>query len=505
MSLFFNTLESLSFEGCAQISQYLAKEPEMSNNIDQFTITQESEDFDISLYDQYHCYEKHYSANSSVHSLIPPETSPNISRFTITKESEDFDNSLYDQYHCHEKHYSVNSSVYSPLPPETLLDLMSQFYSVNENYTNSSHANSSHANSNSAISNIAISNSANSNNANLNNATDNNITLESNNQINVGDTFISWEVAEAYLNYYTRTFECSFSGDAISNKVIDSTYQCQRLSRKVKCSWHINLTKPKLSAEVGITSILGQHNHPMLCDVDLFTPKYRRLSDDAIEHIKFYATTGNMGAKQIYPLLVSKFLDQVILKQNLYNAIKKFKSPLNNYHGDAQNMSLPANDVPSIIEPIFSELFNQMKKLIHKNSINIIQNNEEVNCDIGFLEDQLDRPQATLNYLINGVQIDDIIEIWELKNATDESNQEQIYIDIADPIVYKHRGRPPTKRIKASSETSLHYYGTNKSARNVFDSNLYVRSLDHLDNTSTSRVPLKSVNINELYNTNKVL
>ncbi|CAG8854694.1 36235_t:CDS:2, partial [Gigaspora margarita] len=66
---------------------FLVKEkPEMSNNIDQFTITQESKDFDISLYDQYHCYEKHYSANSSVHSLIPPETSPNISRFTITKE-----------------------------------------------------------------------------------------------------------------------------------------------------------------------------------------------------------------------------------------------------------------------------------------------------------------------------------------------------------------------------------------------------------------------------------
>ncbi|KAF0492486.1 hypothetical protein F8M41_021690 [Gigaspora margarita] len=135
---------------------------------------------------------------------MPPETSPNISRFTITKKSEDFDNSLYDQYYCHEKHYSVNSNVHLPLPLETLPDLMSQFYSVNENYTNSSHANSSHANSNSAISNSAISNSANSNNANLNNETDNNITLESNNQINVGDTFISWEVAEAHLNYYAR-------------------------------------------------------------------------------------------------------------------------------------------------------------------------------------------------------------------------------------------------------------------------------------------------------------
>ncbi|CAG8846483.1 34221_t:CDS:2, partial [Gigaspora margarita] len=52
------------------------------------------------------------------------------------------------------------------------------------------------------------------------------------------------------------------------------------------------------------------------------------------------------------------------------------------------------------------------------------------------------------------------------KNATNESNQEQIL-------------------------------------QNVFDSNPYIRSLDYLNNTSTSRVPFKSVNINKLYNTNK--
>ncbi|RIB31007.1 hypothetical protein C2G38_2151167 [Gigaspora rosea] len=113
-----------------------------------------------------------------------------------------------------------------------------------------------------------------------------------------------WKIAETCLNQYAkyygfslcckhvehdaegnirkRTFECSFSGVAVSNKS---------------------------SATVGIT-----------------------------KDIKFYVTKGNMGAKQIYPLLNSKFPEQVLLKQDLYNAIKKFKLPLIYRHGDAQNM-----------------------------------------------------------------------------------------------------------------------------------------------------------------------
>ncbi|CAG8601649.1 11796_t:CDS:2, partial [Scutellospora calospora] len=124
----------------------------------------------------------------------------------------------------------------------------------------------------------------------------------------VDDTFLSWELAEICLNQYAkscrfslchkrveydakrnvrrRTFECSFSSIAVPNKVIDPTQQYQQSSK--------------------------QHNHPLL--------------------------NNNMRAKQIYPLLVSKFSDQILLKQDLYNTIKKFRSPLNNHHSDAQNI-----------------------------------------------------------------------------------------------------------------------------------------------------------------------
>ena len=76
----------------------------------------------------------------------------------------------------------------------------------------------------------------------------------------------------------------------------------------------------------------------MILDTYLYAPKYCCLSDDIMERIKFYVTKGNMGSKQIYPLLVASFLDQYIHKRDLHNAIQRFKAPFTNRHGDAQNM-----------------------------------------------------------------------------------------------------------------------------------------------------------------------
>ncbi|CAG8707328.1 2937_t:CDS:1, partial [Cetraspora pellucida] len=99
-------------------------------------------------------------------------------------------------------------------------------------------------------------------------------------------------------------------------------------SRKINCSWHINLTKPKSSTEVGITSICEEHNHSMLHNVELYASKYQNLTNSMMEDIKFYVTKGNMKAKQIYSLLVAKFSDYAILKKDIYNAIKRFKPSL---------------------------------------------------------------------------------------------------------------------------------------------------------------------------------
>ncbi|CAG8654664.1 26017_t:CDS:1 [Gigaspora rosea] len=93
---------------------------------------------------------------------------------------------------------------------------------------------------------------------------------------------------------------------------------------------------------------------------------------------------------------------------------------------------------PSVIEPIFHEVFAIMKeyllahiqsiqkqqingslfyhaKIISKESINLIpEDSNQLDCDYSFLEDQLDRPQISLHSLLDYVQLSDIVEIWKL-------------------------------------------------------------------------------------------
>ncbi len=73
-------------------------------------------------------------------------------------------------------------------------------------------------------------------------------------------------------------------------------------------------------------------------DIELYAPKYRRLSPEILEAIEFYVTKGNMGSKQILPLLVAQFPDHTIHTCDLYNAIQKFRSPLIQRYGDAQHI-----------------------------------------------------------------------------------------------------------------------------------------------------------------------
>ncbi|CAG8578859.1 19649_t:CDS:2, partial [Gigaspora rosea] len=123
---------------------------------------------------------------------------------------------------------------------------------------------------------------------------------------------------------------------AVSNKVVDISRQRNRISVKISCSWHINLSQPKSSPVVIITSIIGEHNHQLQPDIALYALKYRKLSSEILEQIKFYVTNGNMESKQIFPLLTAQFTSHTIHKNDLYNAVQRFRKPLNQCHGEAQ-------------------------------------------------------------------------------------------------------------------------------------------------------------------------
>ncbi|CAG8822140.1 9564_t:CDS:1, partial [Gigaspora rosea] len=96
---------------------------------------------------------------------------------------------------------------------------------------------------------------------------------------------------------------------------------------KTLSSWHINLSKPKSSSFIVITSIVREHNHQMEPNIVLFAPKYRKLLPEILELIEFYVTKGNLGTKQILSLLAAKFPEYMIHKHDIYNIVHKFRTP----------------------------------------------------------------------------------------------------------------------------------------------------------------------------------
>ena len=71
---------------------------------------------------------------------------------------------------------------------------------------------------------------------------------------------------------------------------------------------------------------------------------------------------------------------------------------------------------------------------------------------------------------------------------------------IADPFVQKRRGRPPSKRIKSSSERTSHI-NTKNSAINPTDPNLFIRVSDQ---PSSLRIPFSVIEPSNIERTNNV-
>ncbi|CAG8501028.1 17624_t:CDS:2 [Funneliformis caledonium] len=57
-------------------------------------------------------------------------------------------------------------------------------------------------------------------------------------------------------------------------------------------------------------------------------------------------------------------------------------------------------------------------KIVLKEAIDIAKNNDQHNYGDRFLEDQLDRPQISIFFLLERIQLFDIIEIWKLTSLT---------------------------------------------------------------------------------------
>src|SRR3989337_1370320 len=143
--------------------------------------------------------------------------------------------------------------------------------------------------------------------------------------------FKTWELAESYLKEYAkqqgfcfrkrrriadpinntitrrRTYECSHAYTHEAQKAILEENRRDRDSEMIGCSWHINFSFPKSASGVRITSILGEHNHDMNPLVSEIAPKFRKLTDEMLEKIKFWTIQGKMGMSTQYNLLEALF------------------------------------------------------------------------------------------------------------------------------------------------------------------------------------------------------
>ncbi|CAG8783606.1 14864_t:CDS:2, partial [Dentiscutata erythropus] len=54
------------------------------------------------------------------------------------------------------------------------------------------------------------------------------------------------------------------------------------------CPWHINLAFSKMANSVRVNSIIGKYNHEMNPCIDEIAPRFRKLTNEILEKIKFW-------------------------------------------------------------------------------------------------------------------------------------------------------------------------------------------------------------------------
>ncbi|CAB4479697.1 unnamed protein product [Rhizophagus irregularis] len=188
-------------------------------------------------------------------------------------------------------------------------------------------------------------------------------------ELKAGMIFETWAKAESYLDDYAkqqgfclckkrripdphdnnitrrRTFECSHANVHESEKVVLAENRRDRDSEMIGCTWHTNLAFPKKEKGVRINSVIGKHNHSMNPLVGEIAPKFRKLTEEMLEKIKFWTIYGKMGIPSQYNLLVASFPNKTINKKDLSNAIQKFKL----------QMTPPRNDACQVLNDLYLE------------------------------------------------------------------------------------------------------------------------------------------------------
>ncbi|CAG8656901.1 14702_t:CDS:2, partial [Dentiscutata erythropus] len=118
--------------------------------------------------------------------------------------------------------------------------------------------------------------------------------------------------------------------DYSNDEILQPEYQAIMTTKNSKskrsgCRWHVNMSFPKKTAVISITSLELSHNHTISPRANLYTSKYRTFPDDIVQKVRFYTVEGNLSATIQYRLLFAKFSNFTIHPRDLHNLIQKYK------------------------------------------------------------------------------------------------------------------------------------------------------------------------------------
>ncbi|KAG9288282.1 hypothetical protein G9A89_021313 [Geosiphon pyriformis] len=195
----------------------------------------------------------------------------------------------------------------------------------------------------------------------------------------VGTTFQTWENVDDFLDHYgreqgfvvrkkrverddmrivrKRTYDCEHGGRYTPKKKAAIHEQRNRTSKRIQCGWHINLSFPKTSTHITVTTFINEHNHDLhqlhrsYNDIRNTTavatsheashpsesPRYRSVIDAAsatknrnlpkavLDDIEFYTLHGNLGVTTQRQLLKAKYPNHQLSARDVSNAVVRFK------------------------------------------------------------------------------------------------------------------------------------------------------------------------------------
>ncbi|CAG8587222.1 13788_t:CDS:2, partial [Dentiscutata heterogama] len=122
-----------------------------------------------------------------------------------------------------------------------------------------------------------------------------------------------------------KSFHYSSSGTYESRKAINQNSHRIRGTTKMNCKWYCTFTLSKTAHQVKCTTLKDKHNHEVIsAQVFDIIARYRRLSEEMIQDIKFFLDCKVAPMTQL-EMLKKKYPQHVFHKQDVYNTIYKLR------------------------------------------------------------------------------------------------------------------------------------------------------------------------------------